>query len=299
MTQPALHSTPRLRDVLLEHVRVLGLALRMPAAAAAGLMALMLVASEILHDGGPIGFHPERQTLPAVLALVFPIGVWRGVDRFGPDFLWTFPIDRRRHALTKVFAGWMWLMSAVAVFVLWMIALTLLTGGSFLPEETIRVLSSSVVAPGAFADPGAVQTVRLPPQPLFWLVPFTAATGAYLLASALALGLRHPLRWMIGTALGLWLVFAAGDAASVEWMAQLPSRLLQPVYAGPYGLDTLLTARTESGQVRVTLPTGERVRVWRALPHPGRWAAATLLWTGVGLASVWVAASRHRELRRA
>lgn len=295
--QSAVRSTPRLRDVLLEHVRVLGLALRIPAAVAAGLMAtlLVLVTSEILHDGGAIDFRPEHQMLPAILGLVLPFAVWRGEDRFGDGFLWTLPVDRRRHALTKVFAGWIWLMSAVALFVLWLIALTLLSGGSFLPEETIRVLSSSIPAAGTFADSGAVQSVRLKPQPVFWLVPFTAATGAYLLASALALGLRHPLRWIVGMALGLWLVFAVGDAANVEWLAQLPSRL----FAGPYGIDTLLTARTESGQVRVTLSTGERVRAWRALPDLGRWATATLLWTGVGLVSLWAAASRHRELRHA
>lgn len=177
MMDPALHSTPRLREVLLEHVRVLGLALRMPAAAAAGLIGLvtLLVTSAILREGGnggPIDFHPERYMLPALLALVFPIAVWRGEDRFGPGFLWTFPVDRRRHALTKVFAGWIWLMIAVAFFVLWLLALTLLSGGSLLPEETIRILSSSVPAPGNFADPGAVQTVRLTPQPLFWLTPF-------------------------------------------------------------------------------------------------------------------------------
>jgi hypothetical protein len=283
--------------VLLEHVRVLGLALRMPAAAAAGLIGLatLLVISEIPRQGGAIDFHPERYMLPALLALVFPIVVWRGEDRFGPGFLWTVPVDRRRHALTKVFAGWIWLMSAVALFVLWLLALTLLSGGSLLREETIRVLSSSVPAPGAFADPGAVQTVRLTPQPLFWLTPFTAATGAYLLASALALGLRHPLRWIVGTALGLQLVVIAGDAANVEW----PSRLLRALYAGPYGIDTLLSARTESVEVWVTLSTGEHVHAWQALPHLGQWATATLLWTGVGLVILWAAASRHRELRHA
>jgi len=300
MMQPALHSTPRPREVLREHARVLGRALRIPAVAVVGLMVLatLLVISEVPRQGGGIDFHPERYMLPALLGLVFPIVVWRGEDRFGPGFLWTLPVDRRRHALAKVSAGWIWLMSAVALFVLWLFALTLLSGGSVLGEETVRVLSSPVPAPGTFADPGAVQTVRLAPQPLYWLTPFTAATGAYLLASALALGLRHPLRWIVGAALGLQLVVIAGDATNVEWLAQLPSRLLQPLYAGPYGIDTLVSARTESVEVRVTLPTGERVRAWRALPHLGRWAAATLLWTGVGLAILWAAASRHRELRR-
>lgn len=300
MMQPALHSTPRLGAVLLEHVRVLGLAHRVPAAAAAGLLGLatLLVASDVQRQGA-IDFHPERYVLPALLALVFPIVVWRGEDRFGPGFLWTFPVDRRRHALVKAFAGWIWLMGAVALFVLWLLALTFLSGGSVLRDETIRVLSSSVPAPGTLAGPDAVQTVRLTPQPLFWLTPFTAATGAYLLASAVWLGLRHPVRWIVGTALGLQLVAITGDAADVEWLTRLPSRLLRTLYAGPYGLDTLLSARTESVEVGVTLATGELVHAWRALPHPGQWAAATLLWTAVGLVLLWAAVSRHRELRRA
>ena len=296
MMQAALRPTPRLREVLVEHVRVLGLALRIPAAAAAGLIGLatLLVILEIPRQGGAMDFHPERHVLPALLGIVFPILVWRGEDRFGPGFLWTAPVDRRRHALTRVFAGWMWLMGAVALFVLWLLALTLLSGGSVLPEETVRVLSS-VPAPGTLADPGALQTVRLTPQPLFWLTPFTAATGAYLLASALALGLRHPLWWIVGMGLGLQLVVIAGDAVN----AQLPRRLLRAIYAGPYGIDTLLSARTESVGVWLTLSTGEHVHAWRALPHLSQWATATLLWTGVGLVILWVAASRHRELRHA
>jgi len=48
-----------------------------------------------------------------------------------------------------------------------------------------------------------------------------------------------------------------------------------------------------------TLSTDDRVVVWRALPDVGQWAAATLLWTGAGLVTLWAAASRHREGRRA
>jgi hypothetical protein len=294
MMQPALRPPPRLRDVLVEHVRALGLALRMPAAVAAGLAVpwTLLAISEIPNQSGEIVFHPERLMLTAFLALVFPIMVWRGEDPFGAGFLWTVPVDRRRHALTRVLAGWVWLMGAVALLVLWLLALTLLSGGGLLRDETIRVVTS---APGA----GAVQDVRLPPQPLFWIVPFTAATGAYLLASAVALGLRHPLRWIVGTALGLQLVAIAGDAANVEWLNRLPSRLLGTLYAGRYGIDALLTARTQSATDWVRLPDGELVHAWHVLPHPGQWAVGTLLWTGVGLALLWAAASRHRELRRA
>lgn len=299
MMQPALHSTPRPREVLLEHVRVLGLALRMPAAVAAGLatVATLLVIYELPRQGETVDFRPERYMLPALLAVAFSVVVWRGEDRFGPGFLWTVPVDRRRHALTRVVAGWVWLMGAVALFVLWLLALALLSGGDFLGGDTVRFLSS-VPAPGTFADPGAVQTVRLPPRPLFWLTPFTSATGAYLFASALALGLRHPLRWIVGAVLGLELVAISGDAANVEWLNRLPSRVLGTLYGGPYGIDTLLSARTQSAGAWVALPGGELVHVWRTLPHPGQWAAGTLLWTGAGLVLLWAAASRHRELRR-
>jgi hypothetical protein len=39
--------------------------------------------------------------------------------------------------------------------------------------------------------------------------------------------------------------------------------------------------------------------VWRALPDVGEWAPATLHWTGAGLVTLCVDASRGREGRRA
>lgn len=298
MMQPPLHTTPRLREALLAHIRVLGLALRTPAAAAvAGLVGLttLLVIIGAPGQGETIDFRPERYILPALLALVVPIIVWRGQDRFGPGFLWTLPVERQRHALAMVFAGWVWLMGAVALFVFWLLALTLLTGGLVLEEETIRLLSFPAAAPGTVADPSAVRTVGMTPQPLFWLTPFTAATGVYLLASALTLAVRHPLRWIIGAVIGLQLFAIAGDAADVGW----PSRLLRALYEGPYGLDALLRARTDSAASWVTLSTGELVHAWRALPHLEEWAMATLIWIGVGLVSLYAAAWRHRDTRRA
>jgi hypothetical protein len=39
--------------------------------------------------------------------------------------------------------------------------------------------------------------------------------------------------------------------------------------------------------------------VWRAMPHVGQWATATMLWTGSGFVTLFAAAWRHREGRRA
>ena len=82
------------------------------------------------------------------------------------------------------------------------------------------------------------------------------------------------------------------------WLGNV-ERLLESLFEGPYGLDALLTARTTFLNIEVTLSTGDRVAVWRALPDVGQWATATLLWTGTGLVTLWAAASRHREGRRA
>lgn len=299
--QPPLHATPRPRDVLLEQVRALGHALRVPALATAALAVVgtLLITSDILRRGVVIDFHPEHQMLPSVLGLLFPIGVWSGVKRFGADFLWTLPVDRRRHALTRVLAGWAWLMGVVAVFGLWQLALTLLSGGDVLAEETIRVLPSSSPWGSEPTDPATLQSVRWPAQPVLWLVPFTAATGSYLLASALALGTRHPLRWVVGTVFALLLLGIVGDVTKAKWLFGAPERLVELVFNGPYGMDTLFTARTESLKVDVLLTTGERVIVWRGLPHLGDWVVGTLLWTCAGLVALWAAASRHRERRRA
>lgn len=296
MIEVARHSTPRSRDVLAAQMRAIGFALRGPALVAAALVALatLLLTTAVMRTAEAIAFHPEHHILPSLLGLLLPIGVWMGEERFGAGFLWTLPVDRRRHALVKVFAGWVWLMSAVALLVLWLLALTLFSAGNVLAEETRRVLPSfSFTATRPF-DPSALQHVRWTPEPLLWLVPFTAATATYLLASALALGTRHPLRFLVGTVFGFVLLVGLADAANVIDGAE---RLTDALLYGPYGVDALLSAKTESLQVAATLSTGETLVVWRALPDVGQWAAATLLWTAAGLVALIAAASRHRERR--
>ena len=148
-------------------------------------------------------------------------------------------------------------------------------------------------------DPAAVETVRWTPELLLWLAPFTAATATYLLASVLGLATRHPLRWIVGSVIGLYIVYGVGDAANAVWLGNVLEPLLESLFEGPYGLDALLTARTTFLRIEATLSTGERVVVWRAAPDLGQWATATLLWTAAGLVTLWAAASRHREGRRA
>lgn len=182
MIDLTLHPTPRWRDVVHEQVRIVGLSLRPVALVVAVVLGVgtVMVLGDMLR-GGP-GFD-SRETFPtALISFLFPFAVWRGERRFGPDFLWTLPVDRRRLALAKVFAGWVWLMAALAVFVSWLLALALLA--------------------------------RATPDHHVLRIPFMATIAMYLFGSALVLGLRHPLRWLFGAAGVLFLMGTLSDVLS-------------------------------------------------------------------------------------
>lgn len=239
----SLHPTPRGRDVVLEQVRAVGLALRpvaLVAAVVVGIVSLLFASQS--GRGAEMQFGSDSWLATSVVSFLFPFAVWRREKRFGPAFLWTLPVDRRRLALAKVFAGWVWLMTALAVIVGWLLVLTLLS------------------------DATAVRSVLWS-----WLVRFPGATAMYLLGSALVLGLRHPLRWLLGTA-GVF--------------------YLQGTLNEKLGLYTLLNS---SGFFSAA---EDAAAVWRNLPDPAQWAATTFLWLGAGLAALWAAASRHGERRR-
>ena len=125
----------------------------------------------------------------------------------------------------------------------------------------------------------------------------------YLLGSAVVLGSRRPLRWVIGMVLLYAILSVASDAASARfqmgWLADGPGSFLERLIQDRYGLDALLTARTGTLSTVVPLTTGQRALVWRAVPDLADWRVATLVWTAVGLVALWAAASRHREQRGA
>ena len=243
MMQLTLHPAPRGRDVVLEQVRAVGLALRpvaLVAAVVVGIVTLLFASQS--GRGAEMQFGSDSWFATSVASFLFPFAVWRREKRFGPAFLWTLPVDRRRLALAKVFAGWVWLMTALAVIVGWLLVLTLLS------------------------DATAVRSVLWS-----WLVRFPGGTATYLLGSALVLGLRHPLRWLLG-AVGVFYLLGTLDEE--------------------LGLYSLLSS---SGFVSVT---DHAAAVWRKLPGLAQWATTTLIWFGAGLAALWAAASRHREHRR-
>ena len=264
MTEMALHATPRWRDVVFEQVRIVGLSLRREALIAIAVLGIVTlpVVSEIVR-GGP-GFDSNESFPTAVVSFLVPFAVWRRERRFGPAFLWTLPVDRRRLALAKVFAGWVWMMAALSAFVSWLLVLAILAHAS-LAQIVMRIS-------------------------------LTATTAMYLLGSALVLGLRHPLRWLLGTAgtlvLLMMLTDVLGRTANGEWRIVAWSAVLHWMVYGPYGLRTLLSS---SGFFSAA---EHAAAVSQTLPDFAQWAAAAFLWFGVSLAALWAAVSRHGERRR-
>jgi len=299
MTSIELHSLPRFGQVIREQFKAAALSLHLPAIGVAALASVvtMLAFADFLRGRGGVEFAPELSLIPAFAGLLLPIAVWQSEQRFGPGFLWTLPVDRTRHALAKVFAGWLLLMIAVALFVLWLLILALVTKGNITSDEMIRLLPSSTVPRPGTLDPTMLRTVRWVPQPLLWLVPFTAATGVYAFASAIALGLRHPFRLIIGLVAAGFLIAAVSQGMGSDGLDLGAARVLESLFFGRYGIDGLLTARTESLKTLVRLSNGQTVSVWRGLPVISEWLTATLLWTGLGLAGLFGALMRHRERR--
>jgi len=290
--------TPRIGQVIREQFRETSLILRVPAmiVGAIGIVVTFLALADFLNGRGGVEFAPQLSMIPAFAGVLLAIGVWHRDRPFAPRFLWTLPVDRTKHTLAKMFAGWLWLMIAGLAFVLWLLILALITKGNISSDEVVRLLPSPEI-PTVAIDPSVLRTVRWVPHPALWLVPFTAATSAYILVTAITLGLRHPFRWIIGVVAGAFLLAAVGQgvAADAFWMRLGP--ITRAVMEGQYGLDAVLTARSESLHTQVALHSGKVVGVWRELPVLSDWIVATLLWTSLGVAGLCAALFRNRERR--
>jgi hypothetical protein len=229
------HPTPPMRDVVREQIRIVGLSLRRDALVVAAVLAVVsiIIAIDIAQGTAATWFDSDDWFPLGLVAFFVPFAVWRSDRPFGPAFLWTLPVDSRRLAFAKVFAGWVWLMAALALFAGWQLTLALLSG--------VR----------------GAETV-----PLFSAV---GVTGMYLLGSALVLGLRHPLRWLLG---------AAGVFFLLGFLNQR--------------FDALAFVSAICGAD--TAP--------QALPPLAGSAIAAVIWLGGGLAALSIAIARHRENRR-
>lgn len=291
MTRPALRPpAPRWPRVLREQLRSVGVALR-PAMAVAGALqaALVLIAVvTALRDEGRIDVAPEFfAVLPALGALLLPVAVWRGEYDVRRSYLASLPVDRSVHVLTKVAAGWAWLMALTAAFVLVILVLALATGGAVGVDE-LRVLARNLPA-GAPPGEASAYARRWTTPPWQWAVFFTAATVGYLTGSALVLAGSRARRWLAGVAvLAVFLASTTDTGFGLGGVGREIAEGMVAIVQGAHGLGALFG---ESGATLVD----ETTVVWDDPLTLGRWALTTLIWVGGAAAGVLLVVGRDRR----
>ncbi len=282
MTALASPALPRLDSVFLQQLRVTGRKLR-PELMLSGL-ALLVPTAAFLADGRFIAPEPEVDGLIVLAAFFFAFAVWRGERLFRDAPLWTLPVERTRHALIRVGAGWVWLMAAGLFAVLWLAALAALTGGLLAGEETGVLIPATAPQPPLPRGLSPDAPIIAPYQ---WLAPFGGATVLYLAGSAFALGFRHPLRWAVGVAVAL--------VALVALLSYGPlTDLAESAAGGSLGLEVVLTGADDGPSAGGLVDSWVRgvVGGWSPI---GRWALATAAWLTATSAALGLALWRHRE----
>jgi hypothetical protein len=260
MTSIALHPTPTWRAVLREQIRAVALASQRPAKMALAVIA-GFAASGIWYalylgprHGPGYSYPPGLEALALVIAVLLPALVWGGEDWPHRAYHWSMPVDRTTHALTKVFAGWVCLMIAVA---------TLIASAAVLLWLTNVVARSHV-------DQGI---------PVWeWAMPFPAVTVIYGLISAPIVGSRYPARWLLGVAFA----YTAANSVATMFHLQRLGRALEAIGAGYASFGSAVL-----GWVTVASP-GQM-----PTPSAARWLSASLLWIAIATTAVVVAA-HHR-----
>jgi hypothetical protein len=277
------HTLPRPGAVFAEQLRVVGLAVRREALALAAVLVLigLIVFIDSWGDGQAANGMPAPPITMIALGALAPFAVWKGEQVFGGAHMWTLPVERRLHGLSRVLAGGVWLLVAVALIQLWMLAVSLATGGVVNGEE-VRML----VGPGGVED---LTPVRWSTPAWGWLTPFTTASICYLIGSAFILGVRHPLRWGVAAVAAF-----VGFAFITEEV--LSGGVLQSVFDfitdGPVGMNEAMGIGVAD---EVERPDGTPLGLWYKLPSLRGWAPAALAWATIASAMLWAAASRHRE----
>jgi hypothetical protein len=275
--------------VFIEQVRLVGLAVRREAAVLALVLACItvFVLLEAFRTGERINFQPLPPIILLALGALAPFAVWKGERIFSGAHLWTLPVERRWHALLKVLAGAVWLLTAVAGLHLWLLGISLVTGGSVGEAET-RMLAG----PGGIDD---LTPVPWSTRPWEWAMPFVAALLAYLFGSALVLGFKHPLRWLAGAVAAFIALLAFDEADLADGLSRF---IFDTVITGPMGLEAAIggaPSREFDGRPPAPGSDASVLVVYYALPSLARTVPAAVLWFALGAAALGVAAWRHRE----
>lgn len=287
MTDTAPHSVPGLGSVLPTQMKSTLLALRWEIYLFLGLLGLatVLVVRDIVDGHGKVSFDLDGNVPLTLLGFLAGFLLWRREKPFELQHMWLMPMNRRVLALTKVMIGWALLMTVVGILMGWIAVMALLSGGPIGVQEVRLVfdggLNALIEAPVALESLRRVDWTTPAWQ---WLVPFVGATILYLLANAAVLGLKHPVRWLLGGLVcALLLPVIKPDPQLIRFMGQ--------IFVGEFGLNMALTASASGQPLSVsTTVEGQDVLVWTTLPSLGPWLKATMLWL-VGSAGLVVAAT--------
>jgi hypothetical protein len=268
-----------------------GLAITREAALAGALLfavCVLAIGMSVRHDEA-LDLEPELLIPTFFAALLMPWAVWKGDPVFGRAYLWTIPASRQQAALAKVAAGALWLMLAMLVTLAALAVVPLATGG------TIGEVETRLVETGAGGLETA-QPVRWSTPFWMWLAPFGGALTLYVFGSAALLGLRHPVRWLVGlAATGAFLFALALNLGAYSGLEEALDRFLSTMIEGRYGLDFMLTGGEGSLSRDVRIPGEWPVYLWTSLPSAERWFLALLVWFGGALLALALAIRRHWE----
>ena len=248
----------------------------------AGGTVLLLVGH--LRTGRAGDFYlPDMAPVALLAGLLTPAALWRREPPARREYFRAMPVDRMRHTLARVFAGWGWLLLLVAAYLAWAVSLSLAFGGdvSLGPLRT-RALQPELVTGTGMVDFGMAGNAWL------WLVPFTAATAGYLLVSTVVLVADHPWRSFAVLVLAILLVslLAQGVGMGVP-------HVVHETVLGRYGIDALaIGLSNQRVDPSLVPPTAEG---WLSLPDRRAWAVTTAAYVTIGLAGVLLAARKHQE----
>lgn len=268
MTDAKIAATPDDIVVFRVSVRFLGRALRPELLALAGLLgvATFIGFSFMILEGAVLDYPDELSVLIPLVAFLLPFRLWSMLRLFDRSDFWTLPVERQKHVLIRVGAGGVWVLGLTSLVVVWFNVLAVMSGGLKF-SQWAGLSASTVMASGLY------------------LAPFGAAVVAYLFGSALAIGLRYPVRWVLGAALVSMIFIGMGPD-------RLASSMAQTLGQGYFGLDAVLT-----GGIGVWREQVQHAGASAILdpPSTARWLMALTLWLGAGLALVGAASARHRE----
>lgn len=284
-----LSPPPPFGAVLARQFRSVGLAARWEAAAITALLAVAAVAAIWTRVGASEEHQGQAGGLPVfvLVGLLAPFVFWKGERLHTHPQLWSMPVERRRHVLTKALAGWGWLMLSILGFLLWMTAITVLSGGGLGGEQTELLLP-----PGGLDGPvprEALTEARWD-KGWTWAVPFGAGTIAYLFATALVVGFKRPLLWL---ALGV-ISFIGLLALQAEILEAGAIRgAIREVLSGPYGFSRAVSGGVWELSVEYLDADGRTVVAWQEIQTVSGWLRAAAVWLLAGGVALWAALRRH------